>query len=65
MLLVGGTSNIYGSVAAAFCIVLYSEYQESFPQLDMYKHLVIAVVIIAILRLAPDGLSGLARRRGI
>lgn len=65
MLLVGGTSNIYGSVAAAFCIVLYSEYQESFPKLDMYKHLVIAVVIIAILRLAPDGLSGLARRRGI
>ena len=65
MLLVGGTSTIYGPVAAAFCIMLFSEYLESFPELDVYKHLVIAVVIIAILRLAPDGLSGLARRLGI
>lgn len=62
MLLVGGTSTIYGPVAAAFCIMLFSEYLENFPQLDVYKHLVIAAVIIAILRLAPDGLSGLARR---
>jgi len=62
MLLVGGTSTIYGPVAAAFCIVLFSEYLENFPDLNVYKHLVIAAVIIAILRLAPDGLSGLAKR---
>ena len=62
MLLIGGTSTIVGPVLAAFCIVLFSEYLEGFPDLEVFKHIVIAVLIIAILRLAPDGLFGIARR---
>lgn len=62
MLLVGGTSTIFGPVAAAFCIVLFSEYLENFPELDVFKHLVIAALIVIILRVAPDGLASLAKR---
>lgn len=63
MVLVGGTSTIYGPVAAALVLTFLSEALASFEGLAEGRFILIALAMIAVLIFRPKGLASALPRR--
>jgi branched-chain amino acid transport system permease protein len=56
MVLLGGTSTIYGAIIASFVLTVFSETMADF---GAWRPMITAVVIIVVMLAYPSGLSGL------
>lgn len=58
MVLLGGTSTIYGAIIASFVLTVFAEMMADF---GAWRPIITAVLIIAVMLLYPTGLAGLIR----
>ncbi len=58
MVLLGGTSTIYGAIVASFVLTIFSEFMADF---GAWRPIITAVLIIAVMLVYPAGLAGAAR----
>jgi len=58
MVLLGGTSTIYGAIVASFVLTIFSE---SMADFGAWRPIITAVLIIAVMLVYPSGLSGAAQ----
>lgn len=64
MVLVGGTSSIYGPVFAALALTFISEGLANIEELAEGRFMLVAVAMIAVLLFLPKGLASLPKRWG-
>lgn len=57
MVLLGGTSTIYGAIVASFALTLFSEFMADF---GAWRPIITALLIIAVMLVYPSGLAGIA-----
>lgn len=55
MVLLGGTSTIYGAIIASFVLTIFSEFMADF---GAWRPIITAVLIIAVMLVYPSGLAG-------
>jgi branched-chain amino acid transport system permease protein len=58
MVLLGGTSTIYGAIIASFVLTIFSE---SMADFGAWRLIITAVLIIAVMLVYPSGLAGAAQ----
>ncbi|MFS2151408.1 branched-chain amino acid ABC transporter permease [Rhizobium sp. Rhizsp42] len=58
MVLLGGTSTIYGAIIASFVLTIFSE---SMADFGAWRPIITAVLIIAVMLVYPSGLAGAAQ----
>ncbi|MEI4480629.1 MULTISPECIES: branched-chain amino acid ABC transporter permease [unclassified Phyllobacterium] len=57
MVLLGGTSTIYGAIVASFALTIFSEFMADF---GAWRPIITALLIIAVMLVYPSGLAGIA-----
>ncbi|TGW07632.1 branched-chain amino acid ABC transporter permease, partial [Mesorhizobium sp. M2D.F.Ca.ET.145.01.1.1] len=58
MVLLGGTSTIYGAVVASFVLTIFAEWMADF---GAWRPIITAVLIIGVMLAYPSGLAGMIR----